>query len=129
MRARRETLMFVLIALFVSAVALLWVALFPPEEKPVQAAIPEYPKIYTISLQRGSDNFEKVEGGYIAVEPNGTETFLPEERTYIQFIDNLPGIDSYVMADEDVTGTSYTAYLKKTEHSEAEYEDGKGKMY
>lgn len=129
MRVRRETLMFVIILLFVSAVALLWVTLFPTEEKPVQAAIAEYPKVYIISLQRGPENFEKIEGGYIAVGPTGTETFLPEERTYIQFIDNLPGINSYVMADEDATGTSYTAYLKKTEHSEAEYEDGKGKMF
>lgn len=129
MRVRRETLLFVIISLFVSAVALLWVALFPPEKKPVQTAITESPKVYMISLQRGPENFEKVEGGYIAVEPTGTETFLPEERTYIHFIDSLPGIDSYVMADEDATGTLYTAYLKKTKHREDEYEDGKGKMY
>lgn len=125
MRVQRSTVIFGMIASVIAVWILMWVALFPPQEKPKQIITSEYPKVYMILLQRGPEHFEKTEGGYVAIDQSGTEMFLPVEDTYVELMDDMPGIDSYIMADEDETGTTYNVHLKESEYGEMRYTNGK----
>lgn len=124
MRVQRSTAIFGMIASVIAVWILMWVALFPPQEKPAQITTSEYPNVYMISLKRGPGHFGKTVGGYVAIDQSGTETFLPEEDTYVELMDDMPGIDSYIMADEDEFGTTYHVHLKKSEYSEVGYANG-----